>query len=79
MDVGVKRRNELDEWKPRDPIARLRRRLVEERGRVAGEFDAIEEEVKAEVADALRFAEASPPPEESELLDHVYAAREEET
>src|SRR5262249_46457499 len=28
-DVGVKRRDELDEWLPKDPLARARRRLLE--------------------------------------------------
>src|SRR4029453_6328421 len=34
MDVGVKRKDELNEWLPKDPIARSRGRLLE-----AGESD----------------------------------------
>jgi TPP-dependent pyruvate/acetoin dehydrogenase alpha subunit len=55
----------------RDPVGRLERELL-----VAGVFpnrDALMAEIDAEVAEAVRFADASPYPAEDELMRDVYA------
>jgi pyruvate dehydrogenase E1 component alpha subunit len=73
-DVGVKRRDELKDWLPKDPIARARGRL--ERSGVTPEaFDRMEEEVRQEVAASLRFAQQSPYPGPAGLRTNVYAER----
>lgn len=71
MDVGVKRKDELKDWLPRDPVARARAAMIE-LGAQAGEIDQIEQEVHAEVGEAVRFARESPYPEQNELLEHVF-------
>ncbi|MFQ5850695.1 MAG: thiamine pyrophosphate-dependent dehydrogenase E1 component subunit alpha [Candidatus Binatia bacterium] len=71
MDVGVKRRDELKDWLPRDPISRVRTQLLAlEVGQE--ELDQIEEDVRREMEEAITFARESPCPEQSELLEHVY-------
>ena len=76
MDVGVKRKDELKEWLPKDPIARTRSRLLEA-GISQDECQEIDQAVAAEVEDAVRFARQSPYPEEREMTEHVWArARE---
>jgi acetoin:2,6-dichlorophenolindophenol oxidoreductase subunit alpha len=76
MDVGVKRKDELKDWLPTDPIARTRRRLAEA-GVPDGECREIERATAAEVDDAVRFARQSPYPDEREMTEHVWApARE---
>ncbi len=72
IDVGVKRKDELGEWLARDPIARAKERLLES-GILQEHIDQIGAEIATEVNDALEFARQSPFPEESTLLDHVYA------
>lgn len=74
MDVGVKRKDELKDWLPKDPVAQARKRLVE---RVIAEesLDAIMRAATEEVEDAVTFAQDSPYPPEEELLKHVYAER----
>lgn len=71
MDVGVKRKDELKEWLPKDPVARARARLMDlavpERA-----FDQMEQEIRAEVEEAVLFARQSPYPDQSELLRHVF-------
>lgn len=71
-DVGVKRRDELKEWFPKDPIARARKRLLES-GKSETKLDevvaAVEEEVTLVVAKAISMATPQP----DELLDFVYA------
>lgn len=74
LEVGAHRRAELDEWLPKDPIARLTRVLLEE-GRseqeLAGWCAAIQREVEA----AVDFARTSPLPDDSDLFRHIYATR----
>lgn len=71
MDVGVKRRDELKDWLPKDPIARLRDLMLNAQERPA-ELKRIETAVEREVADALSFARTSPYPHAHELHEHVY-------
>lgn len=55
-------REEVEEWRLRDPITRFQRRLRDS-GMLSDEEAArIEREVTAEVEEAARFAEESPPP-----------------
>ena len=66
-------KEEVEEQRKRDPIAvwgeALRTaKLIDEAG-----IKAMDEEVQAKVADALKFAEESPDPDASELWTDVYA------
>lgn len=64
-DPGLYRtREEVSEWKRRDPVALAKKRLLEELGVPEGDIKQVEAEVKAEIADAVRFAEESPPADE---------------
>jgi TPP-dependent pyruvate/acetoin dehydrogenase alpha subunit len=66
-------RAEVQEWRAKDPIPRYRTCLVES-GRVSeDELVAVDEEVKAELAEAVRFAQQSPEPAPSTAMDYVYA------
>ena len=59
-DPGLYRtKDEVEEWKRRDPLNRSRARLVE-LGMPEDELDALEADVKAEIEDAVKFAEDSP-------------------
>jgi pyruvate dehydrogenase E1 component alpha subunit len=63
-DPGLYRtKDEVEEWKRRDPLNRSRARLVE-LGMSEQELEALEAEVKAEIEDAVKFAEESPPADE---------------
>lgn len=65
--------SELEEWQAREPLARSRARLAE-RGLVDDESEAAwEEEIAAEIEDALRFAEESPYPDPAEYRAGVMA------
>lgn len=72
LDVGERRRRELEEWLPRDPIARLRNRLP---GACLSSMDRMEQETRAEIDAAVAFARESPAPDPSELAQHVYGSR----
>ena len=62
-DSGYRTAEEIAEWKQRDPITLLRDGAVTRGIAVTADFDAIDEEIRAIVADALEFATSSPFPE----------------
>jgi len=73
MDVGVKRKDELKQWLPKDPLARARRRLLRA-GVRDDECQSIERAAAAEVEAAVAFARESPYPDESDLTKHVWTS-----
>lgn len=72
-DVGVKRKDELKEWLPRDPLPRCAGQLID-RGVDRHVLDEIHSELNREVQEALDFALQSPFPQSSEVTHHVYHA-----
>ena len=70
-DVGVKRRDELQEWVARCPIQQVRRRLLK-LGTAEDQLAAIERSVREELSHAEARARRSPVPAEEELLEHVF-------
>ncbi len=64
---------EVEEWLKREPIAPFRRRLIEAAILTDAEAQEIEEGVKKELEEAVRFAMESPDPELDEALRDVYA------
>lgn len=69
-------REEVEQYKERDPLARLQSYLYEQELASAEEIERIEEEVAAEVAEAVAFAEASPYPSPEELYEDVYVQKD---
>jgi pyruvate dehydrogenase E1 component alpha subunit len=70
-DPGKYRTKEaLEEQKAKDPLLRARKNL--EDGGLAEALTKLEEEVEAEVQDAIRFAEESPEPEADILEETTY-------
>ncbi|MFM7250604.1 MAG: thiamine pyrophosphate-dependent enzyme [Planctomycetaceae bacterium] len=74
-DFTYRTREEVEAWKERCPIRRLRARLAG-LGVEAAVLDGIDAAVAGEVAAAIAAAEASPPPEASTAIDDVYAVAE---
>ncbi len=74
LDVGVKRKDELEGWLPKDPVARARTRLME-MGVPPQDLERLEQGIREEVEEAVVLAQQSPYPDESELLAHIYWAR----
>lgn len=77
IDVGVRRSpEELAAWKGRDPLRRLTAALMNERGIAESSILAIADSVKEQVQRAVEAARTAPYPEQSALLDLVYASPE---
>jgi pyruvate dehydrogenase E1 component alpha subunit len=66
---------EVEVWRGRDPIARLKKVLEERAGWTDAEEQALREELLAEVNAALKIAEAQPDPDVETLFEDVYAVR----
>jgi len=72
-DYTYRTREEVDEWKTRCPIVRLKQLLLNDTGAEPAELEAIEKEIQAIVADAQQFAESSPWPNPASATDYVCA------
>jgi pyruvate dehydrogenase E1 component alpha subunit len=68
-DSSYRGLDELRPWRESDQVERLAQMLPKDA------MNRISDEVAAQIDDAFNFAEASPIPDQSELLRHVYASR----
>jgi 2-oxoisovalerate dehydrogenase E1 component len=71
-DFTYRTREEVEEWKARCPIARLRQQLLDGGLAAAAELDTIDAEINAVVAEAHQFAETSPWPDPATAATHVF-------
>ncbi len=65
--------DEVKRWLEKDPIQRLKTRLLKDNVLTEQKAKKIEDEVAADVEEAVEFAEESPYPEPEEALEDVYA------
>jgi 2-oxoisovalerate dehydrogenase E1 component len=71
-DFTYRTREEVEQWKARCPLLRLKR-LLTEAGVGEEELAALEAEAEAEAEDAHRFAEQAAWPDPTDATRHVYA------
>ena len=65
-------KDEVHEYQEKDPITHVKNVLLDQKWMNADEIKAVEKEIKAEVEEAVKFAEESPLPEPHELYEDVY-------
>jgi TPP-dependent pyruvate/acetoin dehydrogenase alpha subunit len=73
-NMGYRTQDEVDDWKKRDPILRFVQQIVKMNILTEEETKKIEESVRKEVEDAVKFAKESPWPEPEEALEDVYVS-----
>ena len=73
-DTGYRTREEVDQWRARDPIKRLREKLLNARIADETELERIDAEIQAQIDEALEFAKASPYPDPKTATENVYSA-----
>jgi pyruvate dehydrogenase E1 component alpha subunit len=66
-------KDEIEEWKKRDPIAVARARLTGELGVAEDKLTTLDASVRAEIGEATRFADESPEPTPQQMWQYVYA------
>lgn len=64
---------EIDEWRRRDPIARVEELLLDQGVTTTDDLQRVWLDAAAEIDGAVRFAEDSPEPAPESALEHVYA------
>ncbi len=66
-------KEEIEAWKKKDPIKRLRQQMVGNKMATDAELDEIENSVLRELDEAVKFAQESPEPTPEEALEDIYA------
>ena len=66
-------KNELDRYKTKDPIEKLKKAILKNKIISKNEITKIENNILREIKQAAEFAEKSPKPKKSELYMDVYA------
>ena len=74
MGLSYRTDEEVEQWRKRDPIESLEKRLADQGILSPEAAQAVHDEVRTQVQDSVRFAEQSPMPDPSTLLEDVYAA-----
>src|SRR5919202_6814878 len=74
-DTRYRSREEVETWRQRDPIVRLRTHLLDTGALSEKAAAALEAEVRDEVAQAAALAEAQPDAEPPDVLRHTWADR----
>jgi TPP-dependent pyruvate/acetoin dehydrogenase alpha subunit len=69
----IRKQEEIDEWKQRDPILRWRNKLLESNSATPELLASVENQVQEQMNEAVRFAKNSPPPEPFTAFEDVYA------
>jgi len=65
-------KDEVEEWRKKDPIERAGKRLVERGWLTEAECRLIQAEMEKEVAEAIQYAENSPEPAPEALFEDIY-------
>jgi len=72
-DAGYRTAEEVETWRGRDPLSRLREHMLAEGTASGDDFDRIEAEVQRTVESALEFALHAPWPDPVTATEHVYS------
>ena len=70
--ANYRSKDEVNEYKDRDPVKQLENKLLTEKIATEEEVKAIKDLIKAEIAEAVKFADESPYPDPSELYTDNY-------
>jgi pyruvate dehydrogenase E1 component alpha subunit len=65
-------KEEVEEYKQRDPIEQVKKTLLDNKYATAEEIEAIDKRVEQEVEESVKFAEESPWPDDNEVLKDIY-------
>jgi len=66
-------RKDIDKWRPKDPIPKLGKKLIQDKIATEEDLEKMDEAIRAEVEECIKFAEESPDPVPEELFTDVVA------
>lgn len=67
-------KDEISEWKKRDPILKFEEKIVKDKILTSSEIETIKKAVKNEIEEAIEFGRKSPEPLAQEAMDNIYNA-----
>ena len=67
-------KEEVDEWRRKDPVVLAQSRLERDFPQLAANIPSIKDEVEAEIQDAVKFAHEAPDPDPATYGDYTYAS-----
>jgi len=65
-------KQEIEEWRERDPIRRFGDYLAAQEAADAAGLERVRQDVEAELAEMVQYAEKSPEPDDAALCEHVF-------
>jgi pyruvate dehydrogenase E1 component alpha subunit len=65
-------KDELEEYKEKDPVNQVLKTIQDNGWATEAEIEAINEKVRGEVEESVKFAEESPWPDDSEVYKDIY-------
>ena len=72
-DYGYRTKEEVEEWKARDPIATFQTKLVDDGVATEDELEKIDREIQAEAEEAFEFAKQSPWPDPDTATAFIFS------
>jgi len=69
---GYRTKQEVEQWRSRDPILRLRDILATQYIQPVESLEQIDQDILAEVESAIQFAQTSPDPDPEDTFKHVF-------
>jgi len=73
---GYRPKEEVEEWKKRDPISSFSHRLMEANLLTPQELESLQERIKKEIKEAVEYATQSAYPKPEDYLEQVYEEKE---
>jgi pyruvate dehydrogenase E1 component alpha subunit len=70
-------KEEIEEWRQRDPVGILEQKLLESEAADEGKLEEIKGEAKEQIDEAVKFADESEQPPIEELYTDVYSGEDE--
>jgi pyruvate dehydrogenase E1 component alpha subunit len=71
--LNYREREEVERWRQQDPIEPVKRAIVEQGVMTADEINQFEQQIEAQVDEAVEFAKSSPEPTPDQLMTDIYA------
>jgi 2-oxoisovalerate dehydrogenase E1 component alpha subunit len=72
-DRTYRSREEVEQWRAKDPIMQFESYLTSTGVAGPDHFEEVRRKVKEELTEAVKYADAAPPPSPEDLLRHVFA------
>ncbi|MBI1987171.1 MAG: thiamine pyrophosphate-dependent dehydrogenase E1 component subunit alpha [Nitrospinae bacterium] len=71
--MSYRTKEEMEEWRRRDPVERFWGKLREMRLLTETDYAELDRQIRAQIDEAIRYAEESPLPDPAEMMEDVYA------